>query len=270
MGGVLAEWRWHGFARVRPLRERWGRPTAVGLSVLFALIGLLVFLAALAGTGQRIVGLDVGHYLDATRRWLETGTPYLPSEVAGPYEIGPLTFLHPPIALLLFAPFLVLPTFLWWIIPLAVVGWCVVAWRPADWTWPLMVALLALTRFHIPLIVGNSDLWVWAGVAAGLRYAWPALLIAIKPSLFFFMFIGSRHRSWWIAAVVVGLLCIPFGSLWLDWVAVVRNAPKDLSYSLLDVPWLIVPIIAWAARTRPAPVDYPRLLRRLTGKVQPT
>jgi len=234
-----------------PDRQRWGRPIAVGLTVAFTVFGLVIFAVGMAGNGQQMVGWDIGHYLDGARRWLETGTPYLPNEVAGPFEIDPLTFLHPPIAIVLFLPFLILPVGLFWLIPIGIVVWSVVDWRPAPWTWPVMAALLALSRFHIPLIVGNTDLWVWAAIALGLRFSWPALLIAIKPSLFPFMLIGIRNKSWWVAAAMVVLLAIPFGSLWFDWIAVMRNAPKDLTYSLANIPWLIVPIIAWAARTRP-------------------
>ena len=235
-----------------PDRARWGRPIAIGLSVTFAVIGLAQLAFGMTGVGQLIVGLDIGHYLDGTRRWIETGSPYIPAEVAGPFQIAPETFLHPPVAVLLFVPFLVLPLVLWWAIPIGIVVWCLVSWRPADWTWPIIAALLALSRFMIPLIVGNSDLWVWAAIAAGLRFGWPAVLVVIKPSLFPFMFIGVRRRSWWIAAVAVLLVCLPFGALWADWVAVLRNAPKDLGYSVPNVPWLVVPIVAWAARTRPA------------------
>jgi hypothetical protein len=251
MASSLQEQRLSATRRALPDRGRWRRPIAVGLAALFAAIGLAQVAFGMAGAGQHIVGLDIGHYLDATRRWLEIGTPYLPSEVAGPFQIDPLTFLHPPVALYLFAPFLVLPVVLWWAIPIGIVAWFVVAWRPADWTWPVMVALLAFSRFHIPLIVGNSDLWVWAAIAAGLRFGWPALLVVIKPSLVPFAFIGIRRRSWWVGALVVALVCLPFGSLWVDWIAVIRNAPKDLGYSLPNVPWLVVPVIAWMARTRP-------------------
>jgi hypothetical protein len=244
-----------------PIRSRWGRPFAVGLSLVFVVIGIAFLNAGLAVVGPSIVGLDIGHYLDAARRWLETGTPYLPSEVAGPFQIGPMTYLHPPVAVYLFAPFLALPLILWWAIPIGIVAWSVILWRPADWAWPVMTALLAFSRFHIPLVVGNSDLWVWAAIAAGLRFAWPALLVVIKPSLFPFLFIGIRHRSWWIGAAVVALICLPFGTLWFDWISVIRNAPKDLAYSVLNVPWLLVPVIAWATRRRPrgapSPIDSP-------------
>lgn len=215
----------------------------------------MVFQAAMAGVGQQVVGLDIGHYLDATRRWLEIGTPYVPYQVAGPFPMTDgSTFLHPPIALYLFAPFLILPLVFWWVIPVGIVAWTILAWRPAYWSWPIIAAVLALSRFHVPLIVGNSDLWIWAAIAAGLRFGWPALLVVVKPSLLPFMILGIWRRSWWIAALLVAFLSIPFGSLWLEWMSVIRNAPIDLRYSLIDLPWLLIPVLAWMARTRPTPL----------------
>ena len=252
METIRDEGRRSGLRRVISDRTRWGRPVAVGLTLVFAGIGITILTVGVTSVaGSHIAGLDIRHYLGGTQRWLETGTPYFQNEVAGPFQIDPLTYLHPPVAVYLFAPFLVLPLALWWAIPLGIVGWSVATWRPADWTWPVMAALLALSRFYIPLLVGNTDLWVWAAIAAGLRFAWPALLVVVKPSLFPFMFIGIRHRSWWIGALIVLLICLPFGSLWVDWISVVRNAPKDITYSLANVPWLLVPVIAWAGRTRP-------------------
>ena len=249
--------------RALPEVARWGRPLAVGLTVLFTAIGLVIFQAAMAGVGQQVVGLDIGHYLEATRRWTETGTPYVASQLTAPFQlVDPATFLHPPIALYLFAPFLVLPVVLWWVIPIGIVAWTIAAWRPAYWSWPIIAAILALSRFHVPLIVGNSDLWVWAAIAAGLRIGGPAILVVVKPSLYPFIAIGIRRKSWWITALLVAFAAIPFGTLWLDWMSVIRNAPIDLRYSLIDVPWLLVPILAWLARTRPSrmtlTIPYPR------------
>jgi hypothetical protein len=231
---------------------RWGRPLAVGLTLMLAAAGIIELRAALSEIGVGIIGLDIGHYLDGTRRWLETGSPYLPDEVRGRFDFAPLTFLHPPIALYLFLPFLFLPTVLWWAIPLGIVGWSIASWRPAAWSWPILVGGLVFSRFHVPLIVGNTDLWVWAGVAAGLRFGWPALVVVVKPSLGPLVLAGARHRSWWIGAAVVAAACIPFGSLWLDWLAVIRNSPAGLAYSVASLPWLAVPIVAWLARSKPA------------------
>jgi hypothetical protein len=236
--------------RVDAWSRRWGRPLAVALTTAFAVTGIVELRAALSDIGVSIVGLDIGHYLDGTRRWLDTGSPYLPSEVAAPFDFAPLTFLHPPVALYLFVPFLFLPVVFWWAIPLGIVAWSIVSWRPATWTWPILVGALVFTRFHVPLIVGNTDLWVWAGVAAGLRFGWPALVVVVKPSLGPLVFAGARHRSWWIGVAVVAVACVPFGALWFEWLAVVRHSPASLTYSVANVPWLLVPVVAWAAREK--------------------
>jgi hypothetical protein len=243
-------------------RRRWGLSAldggiggtvAVGLTILFGIVALVLFSAAAFGdVGIRIWGLDIGHYLDATRRWVDTGSPYLPSEVAAPFNYQPLTFLHPPIALLLFAPFLVLPAPLWWL-PLAVVAWCVASWRPERWTWPIIAAVLAFPRVHVAIIVGNTDLWIWAAIALGLRYGWPAVLVVIKPTLIPLIVVGARRRSLFIALPVVALLCLPFGSLWMEWIHVAVNAPGGVLYSIQSLPWLLIPVLAYATRRSPAP-----------------
>ena len=243
--------------------RRWGRPAAVALTIALTVAGIVELRAALSDIGVSIIGLDIGHYLDGTRRWLDTGTPYLPDEVRGPFQFAPLTFLHPPVALYLFLPFLFLPLVLWWAIPLGIVAWSIVSWRPAVWSWPILVGALVFSRFHIPLIVGNTDLWVWAGVAAGLRFGWPALVVVVKPSLGPLILAGARHRSWWIGAAVLAVACIPFGALWFDWLAVVRNSPAGLTYSVANLPWLAVPIVAWLARSKPDS-------SRLTGAISTT
>lgn len=229
---------------------RWERPIAVGLSALILAAGVVLFVTAATGEFGRFWGVDIAHYLDATRRWLATGTPYVPSEVAGPFTFVPETFLHPPIALVLFLPFLVLPLPLWWAIPLGVVAWSVRQAPP--WAWPLLAFAVSHPRFHGALIVGNTDLWVAAGLVAGIRHGWPALVIAAKPSLAFLALVGIRRRSWWIGTVAVALACLPFGALWLDWVAVVRHAPGDWTYSLPSLPWLLAMGMAGlgAARVR--------------------
>jgi hypothetical protein len=245
----LAPWAGRFSGRLGWARK-WTRPAAVGLTLALAAAGIVELRAALSDIGVSIIGLDIGHYLDGTRRWLDTGSPYLQAEVAASFDFGPLTFLHPPLGLWLFLPFLFLPAVLWWAIPLGVVASLIVSWRPAPWTWPLMVGALVFSRFHVPLIVGNTDLWVWAGVAAGLRFGWPALVVAVKPSLGPLVLAGARHRSWWIGAAIVAAACIPFGALWLDWLAVIRHSPFGLTYSISNLPWLVVPIVAWAARSR--------------------
>jgi hypothetical protein len=233
--------------RLQP-RSRFFAPLCAGIALAITTWVAATLLIGLMAIGPTYLGLDIQHYLHATQRWLDTGSPYLPSEVAGPFEYQPETFLHPPISMLLFAPFLVLPLPLWWA-PLPLAAWCIYAWRPAPWTWPIMAALVALPPHHISIIVGNSDMWILAAIALGLRFGWPALLIVVKPSLFPFLLAGVRHRSFWLAIPVVALLCVPFGLLWIDWVKVLLHAPGSLFYSLGAVTLMAVPVVAYVGRT---------------------
>ena len=248
--------------RTSPALVRYVRATHVVLTGLFAGTALTNLLAAANGWLRPLHGFDYIHYVDAARRWVETGTPYLAHEVAGPFVFSNDTFLHPPISLLLFTPFLVLPGFLYWLIPLAGTAAIVAAWRPARWTWPVIALLLNWPRFDGAVIVGNSDLWVAFFLAAGLRFGWPVLLLVLKPSLVPFAIVELAalvradavpiHR--WakiaLAAAVLLVAAAPFGTLWLDWLAVVRHSPADALYSLGALPWLSVPAVAWVSRTR--------------------
>jgi hypothetical protein len=228
---------------------RWYRPTMVGLAAVILAGGAAWFAGQAFGPFGVFWGVDLEKYLAATQRWLDTGSPYLASEVAAPFGFGVWTYLHPPVAMLLFAPFLVLPAALWWVIPLGVTGWCVWSMRPAPWVWPIIAAGLAWPRFHGAVIVGNTDLWVLAGVAAGLWFGWPALVVAVKPSLVILGLAGIRHRSWWAGALVAAALCVPFGWLWWEWLQVILHAPGGLTYSLGSLPFLLVPVVAWIGRT---------------------
>lgn len=241
--------------------DRWYRPAMAACTVVIATMGLTLLTVMVQGRMGGAIGRDLWHYLDGARRWLETGSPYLPAELAGSFQYGSHTFLHPPSTLLLFAPFLVLPAVLWWATPIAVVAWSLRSWRPAPWTWPLLAAPLLYVPFLVAVIVGNTDLWVAAGVAAGLRFGWPALVL-VKPSLAPFLLVGTWHRSWWLGLVVVLLAAIPFGSLWSDWLAVVDHSPGDWTYSLHSVPWLAILLVAWwsgrSARSVQGQVPAPR------------
>lgn len=225
-------------------------PLEIGLTVVLLGVGVYVFATTMASPYVRFASWDYGHYLDAATRWLDTGTPYLASEVAAPFDYGPLTFLHPPISLVLFTPFLWLPALLWWLIPLVTVAVSVYAWRPARWTWPLMALALAWPRFTGGVIVGNSDMWVMAFLALGLRFASPLALLALKPTFLPFALFGIRDRWTWIGGAIVLVACVPFGFLWIDWLAVVRNAPGGIGYSVLSIPTVILPLWAWLGRTR--------------------
>jgi hypothetical protein len=100
---------------------------------------------------------------------------------------------------------------------------------------------------------GSSNLWIVAGVAGGLIWGWPVAIIAFKPSFAPFMLIGVRRRSWWIAVALVAVLSLAMLSEWLRYVTVLQNLESPgVVYSLGDLPLLLVPVIAWAARRRPA------------------
>jgi hypothetical protein len=230
-------------------REHWYRPLAFGLTVLVLVAGAAL-LAVFWRSNAIHAGEDLSHYLDGVRRWWLTGSPYLPNEVAGPFGYEVETFLHPPIAIPLLAPWLVLPAILWWAIPIGITAVLVVAWRPAPWTWPLIAFGLAQPQLHQALLWGNSNLWVMAGLGLGLVFGWPAALILVKPSLGFLALVGYRHPSWWIAAGLLALSSILFGSLWSEWIRVVLNSPAEADYGLRNLPWVLIPLIAWAGRTR--------------------
>ncbi len=257
--------------RLERTAARFGRPIALGLTLVIGAFAIVEFAVEWNGIwGSQFPGYDYGHYLDGVRRWLSTGSPYLPDEVAGPYAAyAPDAFLHPPTSLLLLAPFLVLPAILWWAIPIAILVGTIVAWRPASWTWPIMALCLAQPQGLAAIILGNTDIWVAALVATGLRYGWPGVLVVIKPSWGPLLLVGAWRRSWWITAIGLAAVSIPFGSLWIDWFHVVQHGPGDLRYSLADLPLVVIGGVAWLGRSRiqrtrrdPAAEDHGRPLPR--------
>src|SRR4029078_6946076 len=124
----------------------------------------------------------------------------------GPYQVQTLVDnLYPPHALYLFVPFVVVPALVWWLVPLRVIAylqwWC----RPAAWAWPILALILVFPKTPNQIIYGNTDMWIAAFIAGGVRWAWPAVLVSIKPSLAPFALIGIRSRWWGIAAAILGL-----------------------------------------------------------------
>lgn len=238
----------------RPMTDahaRGWRPTTILIvAVSFALF--LAQLAWFAADGIAIImpDWDRGHYMDAARRFLETGTPYLANEVAGPFDYVPLTFLHPPLALWLMTPFAFLPDALWYIVPIAIVAACLIAWRPSPLAWAVVALCLLWPRTPAMIVTGNTDMWATAAVALGLRFGWPGPLLMIKPSLAPLALAGAKRRAWWLGWVLVFALSVPFGALWYDWIQVLLHAPGGLLYSALAVPGVAMPIAAWLGRRR--------------------
>jgi hypothetical protein len=222
--------------------------TVTGVLLVFAALEF-VFLWRYIGA-QNAIGTDHGFFVSIARRWLDTGEFYLPHQLAGPYVSQTnVDVLYPPIALLLFVPFVWIPFPFWWAIPAVVLGAVLWRLRPAMWTWPIMAALVAWPRFPSRLIYGNTDMWLLAAIAAGVIVGWTAVFVLIKPSLAVFALVGVRRRSWWLAAAFLAVVSLLMVELWSEYVTAMRNLAVDLTYSLVDVPPMLIPIVAWLGRT---------------------
>jgi hypothetical protein len=232
---------------------RWYRPLMAGSAL--ALLALAVFFGWLAWSiaapiGR--VGADLALYLDATSGWLAGGSFYPEHQLAGPYPITDGDILYPPTMIPFFMIFLVLPNFLFWLIPLSIVAWVVWRYRPAPWTWPLMALCLAYIPTTVKFVHYNPVMWAGAAVGLGLIYGWPSLFVLLKPSVAPFALVGVRHRSWWIGLPFFVVYSLLFAPLWIDFATALMNSHNGdgLLYSISDVPFLLIPIIAYLGRTR--------------------
>ncbi|MEA2518686.1 MAG: hypothetical protein QOF49_766 [Chloroflexota bacterium] len=254
--------------RVRPrltsLRQRLDAVDprlAIALSIAVLLVPL-VFVLVVPHPLEQPLGVDFDLYRDVTIRWLHGGTYFEPYQVAGPYEIRAGDVLYPPVALWLFGPFAVagtagLPGFAlavaWWVIPIAITAIAVVRLRPRAWTWLVIAFCVANPTTLLKIWTGNPVMWSMAAMSLAVvgssRFAAPFVLL--KPSLAPFALFGIRRRSWWVGAAVLVALSLPFGALWADWVGSVANSRGGgLLYSALEIPMLVLPLVAWVGRTR--------------------
>jgi hypothetical protein len=228
----------------------------VALSLAAAVFALpILFVVAIPHPLEQPVGVDFGLYRDVTVRWLGGGAFYEPYQLAGPYEIRAGDVLYPPVGLALFVPFALLPVaiaaVLWWAIPLGATAWAIRRLRPRPEVWPLLALCIAWPTTLLKTWTGNPVIWSMGAMAFGVVYAWPSVFVLLKPSLAPFALFGASRRSWWLAAVGFALLCVPFGAMWGDWVAsVVNSRGGGLLYSSLEIPMLLLPLIAWLGRTR--------------------
>jgi hypothetical protein len=211
---------------------------------------------------------DYRFYADAASRWLNTGHFYFPYQLTGPYSIQlGVEVLYPPVALLLFVPFTILPAFLWWAIPISLMAWGIWRLRPVALAWPVIALCLlpATEQFW----AGNTGIWLAAGLALAASFGWPSVVCFIKPTLFLFAAVGAWRRSWWIAVAVLVAVSLPFGSMWIDYVHVGLNASYsggELAYSAYEIPLLLIPIAAWLG-SREGPL-LSRRRGRIGGKVR--
>ena len=219
--------------------------TIVGLEVLW-----ILFVFVQQWLTNPAFGLDYRWHVDAAQRLLDTGTPYWPWQISGPYEISDGAILYPPTAFLLFIPFIWLPAVLWWAVPIAITVASMAVHRPPLWAWAVIGGLIAFEKSLNVYIFGNPSMWIVAAIAAGTVLAWPFVLVLIKPTFAPIALLGIRHRSWWIAGGLLLLASIPFGKVWLDWFAVVRNSNVSLVYNLPTLPLMCAPLVAWLAGVR--------------------
>ncbi len=230
------------------------RNIAIALSVaVFALpIG---FALLIPDALEEPFGVDFVLYRDVAARWFAGGPYFEPYQLAGPYEIRAGDVLYPPVGLWLFVPFAVLPAALawplWWALPIGATAWSMWRLRPRPEVWPLIALCIAWPTTPLKTWTGNPVMWSVAALALGTLYYWPSVFVLLKPSLGAFALFGVRRRTWWIALASFVALSVPFGSLWVDWVATLTNSRGGgLLYSALEIPMLLIPLVAWWGRTR--------------------
>jgi hypothetical protein len=213
-------------------------------------IELAIGISVVGSAGD--IGVDFRFYRDVALRWLTDGTFYLPHQLSERYEVTTLVdVIYPPSALLLFLPFVVVPAPLWWLIPTGVLGYVIWSWRPALWSVPVMLVLLMWVQAFGAWLWGNTDMWMAASIAAGLRWGWPAAVVLLKPSIVPFALIGVRRPSFWLVVIAgAAVSVILFWPLWLQYVQAMRNMVLRPDYSLGSVTLLMLPIVAWSARRR--------------------
>jgi hypothetical protein len=226
------------------LRRVVGR-VALGLAAfvgLFAVYEAALFAQSSWGREWAFGNGDLNGYLDGARRFLEVGSPYLPEQLSGAWTPAGHLFMHPPIALLLFVPFLWLPAVVWWAVPLGVTAVLVLQARPSPWQWLAIALCVAWPRSVGSLLAGNSDLWAMMGVALGMRFGWGFALLWVKPTFALFAFLRPHNLRW---VTILGLLAsLPLAALWIDYATIMQNARVGLDYSVLNLPLVVVPVIA--------------------------
>ncbi|HEX6868041.1 MAG TPA: hypothetical protein VF119_04500 [Candidatus Limnocylindrales bacterium] len=244
------------------------RPVWVGLTVvILALAAIEAVVLFQVIDDQDAVGVDLVYFRSIAQRWLDTGVWYTADQLAGPYQVETLvTNLYPPHALYLFVPFLALPAILWWVVPLGTIAYVVWWCRPAAWAWPIFAAIVLFPKTLNQIIYGNTDMWIAAFIAGGVRWAWPATLVTIKPSLLFFAAIGILRRSWWIAAFVLAVLSLPLIGLWLQYPTVMLNSSAKFWYSFGNLPFFVLPLVAWIGSTRRGDTPWVPWVHALLGR----
>lgn len=227
---------------------------AIALAVATVLLPI-AFVAVTDAPLDQPFAKDLQLYIDAAARWLAGGPFYEPRQLAGPYEVAHGDVLYPPVGLWLFVPAAVLPQAvaftLWWAVPALITLVAIVRVAPRPAVWPLIALCLAWPTTPLKIWTGNPVIWCIAAMAVAIVWRGGAPFALLKPSLFPFAFFGIRQRSWWIGLATFVALCIPFGTLWGDWLTSVLNSRgAGPLYSALEAPMLAIPLVAWVGRRR--------------------
>jgi len=231
-------------------RERLAIAVAVLASLVLLAFAVAQFITYL--TNQELltvpVGVDYRLHLDAVRRLLGGGTFYDPAQLAGPYTVAYPDILYPPPIIMILLPFLVLPAFLWWALPVLIVAAVVLHHRPAWHAWPVLAFCIWWPTTGVKILAGNPDMWITAALALGTLRPGFSPLVFLKPSLFPFALFGIRSR-WWLGLAVLAVVSLAFLPMWPQYVTIALNARgQSVLYSLGEVPLLAIPLVAWAAQ----------------------
>ena len=197
-------------------------------------------------------GVDYGIYMDAVDRWASGGGWYQDRQLDGPYPIELGDVLYPPVLIYLLFPFRYLGSWLWTLIPAAVLAWVVWRHRPGPWTWLGIALCVAWPYSPAKFVFGNPVIWATAAVALGTIWWWPSAFAVLKPTIIPFALIGMRDRRWWIVLVALAVASIPFLADTLLYPQVLLDAqPNPVDgrggpfYSITEFPLLAIPIVAW-------------------------
>jgi hypothetical protein len=221
----------------------------MAVAAVFAIFGGLAITAIIVSvmTVGHNFAIDYVFYREVGARFLADGSYYLPHQLAGPYHVTIMVdVLYPPAALALFVPFTFIPAILWWAVPLGMLGYVVYSYRPGPWTLLAILCLVAWPRVMSAVINGNTDMWVAAGVAGGLRWGWPVALVALKPVFAPFALIGIRNRWTWAIGIALLIVSLPMLS---DYITAMRNIQTDpIAYSAGSLPFALIPLVAYVGR----------------------
>jgi hypothetical protein len=225
---------------------------AGGAAILFLGLFVAQWAQFLIAGGVANIGVDYNLYHNATASWIRGDGFYLPHQLAGPYVVEHGDVLYPPTFLVLLVPLQVLPAFLWWAIPIGITAAVVVACRPSGLAWLGVAICVWFPITGVKILHGNPGLWFMAAIAVGTRWAWPSVLLLLKPTALPFALIGIRKRHWWLGLAGLAAVSLLFLSMWPDYATVLLNSQTEggILYSANEYPMLAIPVIAWIGRRR--------------------